>query len=148
MLNKSKEDVIKYYLEAISRGNNTAYDNLVYYLYKNKIYDKESQNEICSQKDIDYKYIEEKINEYKNKYNFVEMKKVTFIEGVKNIEEGRLNSDNEKVETGIKDIIKSIQLGFYEGIKYLVSFYEEEVKTKDNLLKLYEYKKYMEFYGI
>jgi len=148
LLNYNKNDAIKYYLEAISRGNNTAYDNLVYYLYKNKIYDEESQNEICSQKDIDYKYIEEKINEYKNKYNFVEMKKATFIEGVKNIEEGRLNSDNEKIETGIKDIIKSIHLGFYEGIKYLVSFYEEEVKTKENLLKLYEYKKYMEFYGI
>ena len=96
---------------------------------------------------MDYKYIEEEIKKSKAKYNFIEMKKATFIEGIKNIEEGRLNTDNKKIELGIKDIIKSIQLGFYEGIKYLVSLYEEET-TKSSLLKLYEYKMNMEFYGM
>lgn len=143
LLDANNKDALSFYLEAISKGNNTAYDNLIYYLYKNNI----DNDQLINEYDMDYKYIEEEIKKSKAKYNFIEMKKATFIEGIKNIEEGRLNTDNKKIELGIKDIIKSIQLGFYEGIKYLVSLYEEET-TKSSLLKLYEYKMNMEFYGM
>lgn len=132
LFNKNEEDAIEYYLKAISLGELKAYSNLEYYLYMRGRKIDEFEDLIYS---ID-----------KKSYRF-DQGKSTFIEGKNEIIKGKQENNIELINNGIKKLKKSIHLGFYDAIKDIVDYYENEEKSKNNLIELYKYKQKMVYYG-
>lgn len=133
LLDLKEYDIIENYIKGIVNDSEDAYVNLKYYL---------------DQKSIKDMRIIKIMEEYKNHYTYLEKGKAYYMTGVSFIEEGKLNGSKTKIRLGIKDLKKSIQLGFYKGIKYLVDYYSSEEKTKYNLQKLYKYNYKLYYYGL
>lgn len=132
LFNKKEEDAIEYYLKAISLGEVKAYSNLEYYLYKRG----------------------RKIEEFDNLLDNIDKKsckldqgKSIFIEGKCEIDQGKKLKDDNLIKSGIKKLKKSIHLGFYDAIKDIIDYYENEEKSKANLIELYKYKQKLVYYG-
>jgi len=133
LLSLNKEDVIENYIKGIKNKSEDAYINLKYYINKNNI-DDEEVNAI--------------IDEYKEEYTYLEKGKAYYLSGIEFIEKGIVSGSKTEVRIGIKDIKKSIQMGFYEGVRYLVDYYENEKSTSYNLKKLYQYKNKFYYYRL
>lgn len=133
LFDKKEEDAVEYYLKAISLGETKAYSNLEYYLYKRGRSIDEFEN---LEKTI------EKIN-YK-----LDRGKSIFIEGKNKIEQGKRDNNYSLIKEGIKQLKKSVHLGFYDAIKDIIDYYENEEKTKSNLIELFKYKQKSVYYGI
>ena len=74
--------------------------------------------------------------------------KSIFIEGKNEIAKGKQEKNSELIKDGIKKLKKSIHLGFYDAIRDIIDYYENEEKTKGNRIELYKYKQKMVYYGI
>ncbi|WP_195429880.1 tetratricopeptide repeat protein [Clostridium sp. D46t1_190503_E9] len=133
LFNKREEDAIEYYLKAISLGEAKAYSNLEYYLY------------IRGRKIDEFDNLIDSVD--KKSYSFEQAKSI-FVEGKNEILKGKNEKNSELIKDGIKKLKKSTRLGFYDAIKDIIDYYENEEKTKDNLIELYKYKHKMVYYGI
>lgn len=133
LLNLKSEDVIRNYIKGIENNSENAYINLKYYNYKNNLNNKE---------------VDKILEEYKGKFIYLEKGKAYYLSGINFIEKGIKNGSKTEVRLGIRDLKKSIQLGFYEGIKYLVNYYENQEKNLYNLKKLYKFKYKLHYYGL
>ncbi|MDI9217215.1 tetratricopeptide repeat protein, partial [Clostridium tertium] len=133
LFNKREEDAIEYYLKAISLGEAKAYSNLEYYLY------------IRGRKIDEFDNLIDSVD--KKSYSFEQAKSI-FVEGKNEILKGKNEKNSELIKDGIKKLKKSTRLGFYDAIKDIIDYYENEEKTKDNLIELYKYKHKMVYYGV
>ncbi|MEN8435618.1 sel1 repeat family protein [Clostridium septicum] len=133
MLGFSDEDAIEFYLRSVQLGYVKAYANLEYILYKGN-------------KDINI--YSEYFEAIKNKRNNIEQGKSIYVKGKKLVEKGKFRLDNNLIEIGIREIEKSIALGFYPGIIDILSYYESLEKTSDNLIHLYKTKQKLIYYNL
>ena len=129
LIGNKKEECHVHYLRAIGLGEVKAFANLEYYLHLEK-------------KDLVSKNF---LIEIRDRFNIFEHGKCVYVEGVNNIQEGKKINNNKLISMGLKDIKKSIHLGFYEGINYLINYYETE---EVNDFELYKYKQKKIYYGI
>ncbi len=127
LLEKTEEESVGYYLKAISLGELEGYSNLEYYLYK------KGRN----------------ISEFKIKeVNFlINNPKSIYIRGKNEIRMGKEIKDNNLISNGINLLIKSIHLGFYEGINTLINIYKEDKSVK-GLINLCKYKEMKAYFNI
>lgn len=132
LFNKKEEDAAEYYLKAISLGEAKAYSNLDYYLYKRG-------------RSIDE--FENLINDSDRRIYKLHQGKSLYIDGKNLIRQGEAENNEGLIKEGIKKLKKSIHLGFYEAIKDIINYYENEEKNKENLIELYKYKKKLVYYG-
>ncbi|WP_300383756.1 tetratricopeptide repeat protein [Clostridium sp.] len=129
LLGNKKEESHIHYLRSIGLGEVKAFANLEYYLH-------------LGEKDLINKKF---LSEIKGRFNIFEYGKCVYVEGVNNIKEGKKINNNKLISRGLKDIKKSIHLGFYEGINYLINYYETE---EINDFELYKYKQKKVYYRI
>ncbi|WP_322388347.1 hypothetical protein, partial [Clostridium perfringens] len=62
--------------------------------------------------------------------------------------EGKIDNNEETINEGLRKLKKSVHLGFYEGVRDIISYYEEAEKNSKNLIELYKYKEKLVYYGI
>lgn len=129
LLGNKKEECHTHYLRAIGLGEVKAFANLEYLLHS------------CEKDLVNRNFL----TEIKERFNIFEYGKCVYVEGVNNIQEGKVINNNKLINRGLKDIKKSIHLGFYEGINYLINYYETE---ELNDFELYKYKQKKIYYGI
>ena len=122
-----EEKAVEYYLKAISLGETKGYSNLEYYLYKNG-------------RDIS-EYKLDKDNEL-----LAEAKSI-YVQGIKKIDIGKLNNEENLIYEGIELVKESIYEGLYEGINDLINFYEED-KSVEGITNLYKYKEMKAYYNV
>lgn len=128
-----KEEAEEYYLKSVKLGYGKAYINLQYYLYKNN-------------QDIN-KYNE--YTKYLSKDEYLdEIGKNLYIKAILTLKEGKDNGNENLIEKSLNELKKSVNLGFYEGIKDIVHYYEECEETEENLMNLYRYKQKLIYYNI
>lgn len=133
MLGFSDDDAIEFYLKSVELGYIKAYANLEYILYKNN-------------KDINT--YSQYFKAIRNKRNNIEQGKSIYVKGKKLVEKGELEKDNSIIEKGIREIEKSIALGFYPAIVDVFNYYETLEKNSDNLINLYKTKEKLIYYNL
>jgi uncharacterized protein len=133
LINKNEEEAVEYYLKSISTGYIKAYSNLEYYLYKRG-------RDISEFKNL--------IDNICGKNYLLEQGKSVFIKGKIEIIEGKIDNNEETINEGLRKLKKSVHLGFYEGVRDIISYYEEAEKNSKNLIELYKYKEKLVYYGI
>lgn len=127
-----KEEVKNVYKDAIEKGCNEAYADLIYYAYKNG--DIEECNEL--------------LNEIDREDIIIESGKLLYVKGMQKLKRAEENNKQDEVNKAIKEIKKSIHLGFYEGVKDIIEYYKNAEKTSENLIEYYKYKQKEEYYSL